>query len=332
MSAEIIDNYSNILTDEVEDIIDLDSETNSLDSVRMYLNSIGKIPLLKAADEQELAKDIEAGLYAEELLAGDSGEYSDERENLEILAKLGRVAYDRMVSANLRLVVSMARKYQASGVPLLDLVQEGNMALMYAVKKFDYKRGYKLSTAVSSWIRKSIITSTYQQSARIPVSVKEAEKLNVIRKNQARLLEELEREPTDDELASATNIPADVVRELLIANSFPVSVDQPIGDDTNGGTIAEYIYEKSGLSAYNPYDERDVQVNEEARLHVDSLLQGLQERDERIIRDLFGLNGDGKTKTRDELARELEIDSCYLKQKCDKIVARLGASAHFASQ
>lgn len=330
MRVEVIDDYSNVSTENDVDSIDCDSELSVNDSEIMYLHSVSKVRLLKAHEEVELAKDIEAGLYAQKLLEQDNEEYADERENLEQLAKIGRTAYDLMVSANLRLVVSMARKYLASKVPLVDLVQEGNIALIHAIKKFDYKRGYKLSTSATPWIRKAIITSTYQQSSRLPLGVLGAEKANKILKQQAILHEELQHEPTIDEIATTTNIPADVVKEILVAIRYPIELDRTGLEGTDAPSIAEHIYEQHNLYYHDYYPSEETGVDEEENAVANRLLENLQERDRKIMQDLYGLHGDGKTKALDEVAKELGVRTFDLKRKCDKLAARLGTIAQVA--
>lgn len=335
MSAEIIDHHTQTRPENIEYVAGLDFDGVTYDPVRPYLYRISKTPLLKAEEEVELAKDIEVGLYAEQLLTDNDNEYGEDKKDLELLVKLGRAAYERMVSANLRLVVSMAKKYQASGVPLLDLIQEGNLALMHAVKKFDYTRGCKLSTAATPWIRKAIITSTYQQSARIPMGVKEAEKLNVIRKQCALLFQELERFPTNQEIAAVTNIQEDVIEELVSASRLPRSIDVPaIPEAQDSPSIAEFLFEQNNLYLYDTYDLGDdshiagqSEDSEQVRSKVNQILQTLQERDRLMIEGLFGINTDGITRTREELAKAFEIDPFYLKQKCDKIIQKLGKIA-----
>lgn len=313
MSAEVIKNNSTVLNEELEDTIDVDFEVNVHDSVRMYLNNIGQTPLLKAAEEVELAKDIEAGLYAEKLLENDNEEFAYDRKDLETIAKLGRIAYDRMVSANLRLVVSMARKHQASGVPLLDLVQEGNIALMHAVKKFDYKRGFKFSTAATIWIRKAIITAKYRQSSRMSLGVLDAERANIINKRSARLLEELGREPSCDEIADSTGMSVDIVRELQLMTKDYISLDMELGD--NSAPFHTYLKDET------IGEISDMAVGQALRDALDTLLWHLDEEDELILRSITGYGGVKMSNV--EIAKEVGTTVSGVESRKKKIIRHL---------
>ncbi len=313
MSAEIITNYPTTSTEDTENLIDLDFDVNAQDSVRMYLNSIAKTPLLKAVEEVELAKDIEAGLYAENLLKDENKELGEDRDDLEIIAKLGRAAYSQMVSANLRLVVSLAKKYQISGVPLLDLIQEGNLALMHAAKRFDYKRGVKFSTAASLWVRKAMITATYQQSSRPSLSVKDAEKANIINKKSAQLLEELGREPTTNEIADTTGLSLDLVEDLSRATRNHISLDMTVGNYEQ--PFHSYIKDESGANV------SDQAMTQALRDQLDTLLWHLDERDEIILRRSMGYGLEKSTAY--EIAQEVDLTISGVEWRKKKVIKQL---------
>jgi RNA polymerase nonessential primary-like sigma factor len=230
---------------------ELDEDVAALDPVRLYLNAIGKVPLLTAEQEVDLAKRIEAGLYAEHVLqqsgtasaslaaTGTDGAArpgrrrmrAAERAELGWLAADGRQAKDHLLQANLRLVVSIAKRYSRSSMPLLDLVQEGNVGLVRAVEKFDYRRGFKFSTYATWWIRQAITRAIADQGRTIRLPVHMVEQVNKVARARAVLQDELGRRPTAEDLAAATGLTAQRVEEIEHAAREPVSLDRTVDDD-----------------------------------------------------------------------------------------------------
>ena len=253
------------------------------DAVGLYLDAIAKTPLLSAIDEVELARTIEAGLYARAILDGDETTSIDATpEELHMLATAGDEAMRRFVQANLRLVVSVARKYGRSQMPLLDLVQEGNTGLIRAVEKFDYAKGFKFSTYATWWVRQAISRGIAQQGRIVRLPVHVAEQVNQISATRRNLERELGREPEISEIAAELALDEDKVVELLRYARDHVSLDAPVeadGDTALGDLIARE-------TAPGP-DEMVLDAEERARL--DTMLAGLDERSADVVRRRYGL-------------------------------------------
>src|SRR5438874_1742162 len=229
-AVEDMDKVRVLRTDEVAEERDL---------VGVYLHEISRTPLLDAAREVELAKSIEAGLYAEHLL--DEGDIPDgvKKSELRLLVSEGERAKDLFIRANLRLVVSIARRYVRSGMPMLDLIQEGNTGLVRAVEKFDYERGYKFSTYATWWIRQAISRAIAQQERTVRLPVHLVEDVNRMRSAQRQLTRELGSDPEPEQVAVALGVPLERVIELMRWSQDTVSLDTPVGDDgdTNLGDL-----------------------------------------------------------------------------------------------
>ncbi len=227
---------------------DLDEVAPSHDLVRVYLDAIGREPLLRPEEEVELARRIEAGLYAETLLEQHAGAgrrlTPRRRQELAIVAADGASAKDRMVRANLRLVVSVARRYGPAGVPLLDVVQEGNLGLIRAVEKFDYTKGYKFSTYATWWIRQAIGRGVAEVSRTIRLPVHVVEEARRVRQAQQRLTAELGREPSDRETAEASELSIERVIELREVSRQVISLDTPLGDDESS-VLGDLVAQRS---------------------------------------------------------------------------------------
>ena len=210
---------------------DLDAQSPAADLVRVYLNGIGRTALLNAADEVELAKRIEAGLYAQHLLETGKRLAANRKRDLGAVVRDGRRPARHLLEANLRLVVSLAKRYTGRGMPLLDLIQEGNLGLIRAMEKFDYAKGFKFSTYATWWIRQAITRGMADQSRTIRLPVHLVEQVNKLARIKRELHQQLGREATDEELAAESGIPVDKITDLLDHSRDPVSLDMPVGSD-----------------------------------------------------------------------------------------------------
>ncbi len=294
----------------------------SADLVRAYLNGIGRTPLLTAAGEVDLAKRIEAGLFAEQRLAASgfhrqAGQHDavprDARlqeedaqlqEDLETIVAEGMAAKTQLLEANLRLVVSIAKRYTGRGMPLLDLIQEGNLGLIRAVEKFDYTKGYKFSTYATWWIRQAITRAMADQARTIRIPVHVVEHLNRLVRARRDLANRLGREPRYDELAGAVGLPPWQVVELLGYDREPISLDHPIGADQDT-TLADLITADAG-----PADTRNAMLLRHA---VTDVLATLTEREQAVIRLRYGLD-DGHQRTLDEVGHAFGLSRERIRQ------------------
>ena len=264
------------------------------DPVKDYLKQIGKVPLLNAEQEVELAKRIEAGLFAEEKLAKHGASMQDgERSDLEWIAEDGRRAKDHLLEANLRLVVSLAKRYTGRGMLFLDLIQEGNLGLIRAVEKFDYTKGYKFSTYATWWIRQAITRAMADQARTIRIPVHMVEVINKLARAQRQMLQDLGREPTPDELAVELDMTPEKVVEVQKYGREPISLHIPLGED--GGSEFGDLIEDS--EAIQPGEAVSFTLLQE-QLH--SVLDTLSEREAGVVSMRFGLT-DGQPKTLDEI-------------------------------
>jgi RNA polymerase sigma factor (sigma-70 family) len=270
------------------------AESAERDLVGQYLDEISRIPLLDAAREVELSRHIEAGLYAERLLEPGSVRAGLQRADLERLAADGRAAKQAFVTANLRLVVSVARRYTRSGMPLLDLVQEGNAGLIRAVEKFDYQRGYKFSTYATWWIRQAISRAIAQQARTVRLPVHTGEELSKLIATKREMTRLLGREPERGELAEALEVPEGRIADLDRWSQEPVSLDLPVGDEADS-RFGDFVEDTDA-----PAPE-DVVIAGLQRDRVDALLSGLDERAAGVLRARFGFE-DGHQHTLTEIA------------------------------
>ncbi|SNT33118.1 RNA polymerase nonessential primary-like sigma factor [Asanoa hainanensis] len=291
------------------DQIDLDATDErgvSADLVRAYLNGIGRTKLLTAVEEVDLARRIEAGLFAEEkLAAGDAPDGL--RADLEIVALEGHAAKDHLLEANLRLVVSIAKRYTGRGMAFLDLIQEGNLGLIRAVEKFDYAKGYKFSTYATWWIRQAITRAMADQSRTIRIPVHMVEQVNRMVRARRDLAVTLGREPTVAEVAAAVGMPEFQVIELISYDREPVSLDQAVGEDGESA-LGDFVV---GVDArQEPADEVS---NGMLRSEVEIVLSTLSSREQAVIRLRFGLD-DGRQRTLDEVGREFGLSRERIRQ------------------
>ena len=291
------------------------------DPVRMYLREIGRVPLLTAAEEVELAKRIEAGAEASERLADldAAGELGNlpvgEAGTLQRLADDGDEAKSALIQANLRLVVSIAKRYVGRGMQFLDLIQEGNMGLMRAVEKFDYTKGFKFSTYATWWIRQAITRSIADQARTIRIPVHMVESINRVHRVQRQVVQELEREPTVDELAEAVGMSADRVREIQRISLDPLSLDSPVGEEDDS-YLADFIKDDG---AEEPLDAATRQMLQEA---VKDVLDELNEREREVVIMRFGLD-DEQARTLEEVGKTFGVTRERIRQIESKTLAKL---------
>ena len=286
------------------------------DPVKDYLKQIGKVPLLNAEQEVELAKRIEAGLFAEEKLAEDGGSMRDgERNDLEWIAEDGRRAKDHLLEANLRLVVSLAKRYTGRGMLFLDLIQEGNLGLIRAVEKFDYTKGYKFSTYATWWIRQAITRAMADQARTIRIPVHMVEVINKLARAQRQMLQDLGREPTPDELAVELDMTPEKVVEVQKYGREPISLHTPLGED--GDSEFGDLIEDS--EAIQPGEAVSFTLLQE-QLH--SVLDTLSEREAGVVSMRFGLT-DGQPKTLDEIGKVYGVTRERIRQIESKTMSKL---------
>jgi RNA polymerase sigma factor (sigma-70 family) len=277
----------------------------SADLVRAYLNGIGRTKLLTAVQEVELAKRIEAGLFAEEKL--DRAPSPELAADLVIVAAEGRAAKDHLLEANLRLVVSIAKRYTGRGMAFLDLIQEGNLGLIRAVEKFDYTKGYKFSTYATWWIRQAITRAMADQARTIRIPVHMVEQVNRMVRARRDLSTSLGREPSIAEIAQAMGVPEFQVIELISYDREPVSLDQAVGEDGESA-LGDFV------AAVDPRQEPGDNVTRgELRNEVEIVLSTLSQREQAVIRLRFGLD-DGRQRTLDEVGREFGLSRERIRQ------------------
>ena len=297
------------------------------DPVRMYLKEIGKVPLLSAEEEIELAKKMEAGAVAEEkisLLKTRMQESEDDAEKEEIKAEIkelqkevdwGDDAKKRLAEANLRLVVSIAKRYVGRGMLFLDLIQEGNLGLIKAVEKFDYRKGYKFSTYATWWIRQAITRAIADQARTIRIPVHMVETINKLIRVSRQLLQELGREPSPEEIAAEMNMPVDRVREILKISQEPVSLETPIGEE-----------EDSHLGDFIKDDNVPVPADAAAftllKEQLEEVLGTLTEREQKVLTLRFGLE-DGRARTLEEVGKEFNVTRERIRQIEAKALRKL---------
>jgi RNA polymerase primary sigma factor len=286
------------------------------DPVKDYLKQIGKVPLLNAEQEVELAKRIEAGLFAEEKLAdAPAGLASEQRWDMEWIAEDGRRAKNHLLEANLRLVVSLAKRYTGRGMLFLDLIQEGNLGLIRAVEKFDYTKGYKFSTYATWWIRQAITRAMADQARTIRIPVHMVEVINKLARVQRQMLQDLGREPTPEELAAELDMTPEKVIEVQKYGREPISLHTPLGED--GDSEFGDLIEDS--EAIQPGEAVSFTLLQE-QLH--SVLDTLSEREAGVVSMRFGLT-DGQPKTLDEIGKVYGVTRERIRQIESKTMSKL---------
>jgi RNA polymerase primary sigma factor len=293
--------------------------TASADSVRAYLKQIGKVALLNAEEEVELAKRIEAGLYAAERMrrsieAGDKVS-PQMRRDLNWIVRDGERAKNHLLEANLRLVVSLAKRYTGRGMAFLDLIQEGNLGLIRAVEKFDYTKGYKFSTYATWWIRQAITRAMADQARTIRIPVHMVEVINKLGRIQRELLQDLGREPTPEELAKEMDITPEKVLEIQQYAREPISLDQTIGDEGDS-QLGDFIEDSEAVVAVDAVSFTLLQDQ------LQSVLATLSEREAGVVRLRFGLT-DGQPRTLDEIGQVYGVTRERIRQIESKTMSKL---------
>ena len=296
--------------------LDLDEVATSADLVRVYLNEIGKVALLTAADEVELAKRIEAGLYADHLLHSANSFSAARKRELRAVMIDGERAKDHLLRANLRLVVSLAKRYTGHGMPFLDLIQEGNLGLIRAVEKFDYTKGFKFSTYATWWIRQAISRAMADQSRTIRLPVHLVEQVNKLQRIRRELSQELGREANHAELAHELDITEERVRELIDLSRDLVSLDQTVGTDDDA-SLGDFIADERASLAAETVVEGGLM-----RAHLQDVLDTLDAREAAVVRMRYGLDG-GQPKTLDEIGRAFKLSRERIRQIERETMAKL---------
>jgi len=285
------------------------------DPVRMYLKEIGRVPLLTAAEEVDLAKRVEAGLFAAEKLATQRNLPIDLMRELELIERDGHVAKKRLIEANLRLVVSIAKRYVGRGMLFLDLIQEGNLGLIRAVEKFDYTKGYKFSTYATWWIRQAITRAIADQARTIRIPVHMVETINKLIRIQRQLLQDLGREPTPEEIGAEMELPPERVREIQKLAQEPVSLETPIGEEEDSN-LGDFIEDSDAIV---PIDAASFILLQE---QLDSILHTLSEREKKVIQLRFGIT-DGHPRTLEEVGQEFGVTRERIRQIESKTLSKL---------
>jgi len=290
--------------------------TNVEDPVRMYLKEIGKVPLLSADDEIELAKKMEAGDAAQAQMDEMGDELDEERKKeLQSLIDDGDYAKKKLAEANLRLVVSIAKRYVGRGMLFLDLIQEGNLGLIKAVEKFDYSKGYKFSTYATWWIRQAITRAIADQARTIRIPVHMVETINKLIRVSRQLLQELGREPSTEEIAAEMDIPEERVREIMKISQDPISLETPIGEEEDSH-LGDFIQDENILS---PAEAAELTL---LREQLDEVLSTLKEREQKVLRLRFGLD-DGRARTLEEVGKEFNVTRERIRQIEAKALRKL---------
>lgn len=290
--------------------------TNIEDPVRMYLKEIGKVPLLSADEEIALAKKMEAGdLARTQLEEGADSLDAERKEELQELVNQGDYAKKKLAEANLRLVVSIAKRYVGRGMLFLDLIQEGNLGLIKAVEKFDYRKGYKFSTYATWWIRQAITRAIADQARTIRIPVHMVETINKLIRVSRQLLQELGREPSPEEIAEQMEIPVDRVREILKISQEPVSLETPIGEEEDSH-LGDFIQDEN---VPVPADAAAFTLLKEQLVEV---LSTLTEREQKVLRLRFGLD-DGRARTLEEVGKEFNVTRERIRQIEAKALRKL---------
>jgi RNA polymerase primary sigma factor len=314
---QIVDNTDEELDEEVAARADDEAARSAAtsDPVRMYLKEIGRVPLLTAAEEVDLAKRVEAGLFASEKLTTHRDLPIDFERELELIERDGQLAKKRLIEANLRLVVSIAKRYVGRGMLFLDLIQEGNLGLIRAVEKFDYTKGYKFSTYATWWIRQAITRAIADQARTIRIPVHMVETINKLIRIQRQLLQDLGREPTPEEIGAEMEMPPERVLEIQKLAQEPVSLETPIGEEDDS-SLGDFIEDSDAIV---PVDAASFILLQE---QLDAILHTLSEREKKVIQLRFGLS-DGHPHTLEEVGKEFGVTRERIRQIESKTLSKL---------
>ncbi|MEA2476530.1 MAG: polymerase primary sigma factor [Actinomycetota bacterium] len=285
------------------------------DPVRMYLKEIGRVALLTAQEEVSLARRIESGVFATEKLEQNDHVGEDELRELTWLERDGAMAKRHLVEANLRLVVSIAKRYVGRGMAFLDLIQEGNLGLIRAVEKFDYHKGYKFSTYATWWIRQAITRAIADQARTIRIPVHMVETINKLVRIQRQLLQDLGREPTADEIAHQMELSAEKVREIQKISQEPVSLETPVGEEEDSH-LGDFIEDSEAVV---PLERASFRLLQE---QLESVLHTLSDREKAVIEMRFGLR-DGQPRTLEEVGKTFGVTRERIRQIESKTLSKL---------
>ncbi len=284
------------------------------DTISLYLKEVGKVPLLTPEEEVELAKKIEEGRLAKKRLAKGVSD-PEERKRLEKRVEEGKEAQDHLIKANSRLVVSVAKKYIGRGVPFLDLIQEGNIGLIRAVKKFDYRRGYKFSTYATWWIRQAVTRAIADQGRTIRVPVHMYEQINQLARAVRKLVQELGREPTTEEIAAEMGISPSKVEQIIRVSQRPLSLETPVGEEEDS-FLGDFIEDDSSPSPTETASQSLL------REQLEEILKSLSPREAKILKLRFGLL-DGYSYTLEEVGRKFGVTRERIRQIEAQALGRL---------
>lgn len=308
-----------IKTKDIDDIVSTIKPTYTDDPIKMYLKEIGQIDLLTTIEELDLSRKVQDSLLSQERLKlRDQGKLElDEKDLEEIEEKIDIGAYARevLIESNLRLVVSIAKRYLGRGMQFQDLIQEGNMGLMKAVNKFDPTKGFKFSTYATWWIRQAITRAIADQARTIRIPVHMVETINKLVRTQRRLTQELRREPTPEELAEELKITVEKVQQIQKIAQEPVSLETPVGEEDDS-TLGDFVHD---VELPNPLDYT---INEKYKEEIDTVLKTLTPREEQVLRLRFGLT-DGKPHTLEEVGKEFGVTRERIRQIESKAIRRL---------
>ena len=294
---------------------DLDAQSPAADLVRVYLNGIGRTALLTAADEVELAKRVEAGLYAVTLLESGTRLTPARKRDLATIAREGHSARQHLLEANLRLVVSLAKRYTGRGMPLLDLIQEGNLGLIRAMEKFDYAKGFKFSTYATWWIRQAITRGMADQSRTIRLPVHLVEQVNKLARIKRELHQQLGREATGEELALESGIAQEKIADLFDHSRDPVSLDMPVGSNEEA-PLGDFIEDADAT------DAESAVISGFLHSDIRSVLGTLDEREQQVIRLRYGLD-DGQPRTLDQIGKVFGLSRERVRQIEREVMGKL---------
>ena len=295
---------------------DLAMRAPTNDPVRMYLKEIGRVPLLTAEEEVDLAKRVEAGIVATEILTEHGGDLpADWCAELGRIERGGHLAKRRLVEANLRLVVSIAKRYVGRGMLFLDVIQEGNLGLIRAVEKFDYTKGYKFSTYATWWIRQAITRAIADQARTIRIPVHMVETINKLIRTQRQMLQDMGREPTDEELGRELDLTPERVREILKISQEPVSLETPVGEEDDS-SLGDFIEDPDAVV---PIEAASFVLLQE---QIEGILHTLTEREKKVIQLRFGML-DGQPRTLEEVGIEFGVTRERIRQIESKTLSKL---------